>query len=159
LESWVIGVDAGVNIRNNSCTGHVEYILSLVDVNDLSRGLVHISVTDAVAVVTDRGRVPQTLRRRGRTRLIGVVWRDHQGLIGFGIKYSVDKPKETRKELRQKTLNGPDQENLVHVAIDIADHCTAIGKASKLQPGKTEVRPDDNPRLRTKDAGQDLPDV
>jgi hypothetical protein len=79
-------------------------------------------------------------------------------LIGFGVKYSVDQPEEIRKELRQKTLDGPDQENLIHVAIDIADNCTAIGKASKLQPSKTEVRSNDNSRLLIL-AGQHLSKV
>ena len=156
----MVGVHTRINVGDYSRTAYPKNILSLRHANDLGGGLVHVSVCDAVAIIVDGGRVPQTLGRRRRTCLIGVVWRDHQRLVRFGVKYSIDEPKETGKKLGQETLNGLDQENLVHVAVKIANHRTAIGKASKLQPSKTEVRSNDDSRLRTtKGVGQDLSDV
>jgi hypothetical protein len=50
------------------------------------------------------------------------------------------------------------QKKLVGVPVYIADYCAAIGKASILQPRKTEVCSNDDSRLRTEDVGQDLQD-
>src|ERR1700729_226934 len=153
----MVRVYTGVNIRNDSHAGHVEGALSLSHANDLSSGLVHVSMGDAAAVVSNWSCVPQTLRRRRRARLIGVVRRNHQRLIRFCVKYSGNKPEETREKLGQKTLNGLDQEDLVHVAINIADYRAAVGKASSLEPGKAEIGSNDDARLRTEGVGQDLP--
>jgi hypothetical protein len=155
----MVGVHTRINVGDYSRTARPKNTVSLRHTDDLSGGLIHISVGYSVPVVIHWSGIPQALWRRGRTCLIGVIWRDHQGLVGFGVQYSVDKPKETRKELRQKTLNGPDQENLVQVAIEIADHRTTIGKACQPQPGETEVCSNDDSRLRTKAVGQDLLDV
>lgn len=155
----MVGVHTRINVGDYSRTAQSKNTLSLRHANNLDCWLVHVPVSDAVAVIVDRGRVPKALGRCRRTRLIGVVWRNHQSLIGFGVKYSVDEPKESRKELRQKSLDGLDQENLVHVAIKIANHRTAVGKASKLQPSKTEIRSNDDSRLRTEGVGQDLLDI
>jgi len=158
LERRMIGVHSGIDVRDDSASRNIKSAVGLSQTNNLRGGLIHIAVGHRVAVVIYRRGVPQALRRRRRARLIGVVGRNYQRLIGLGVDDSVNEQEQIREELGQKALSGPDHEDLVQVAVQIADHGAAVQKADILQPGKTEVRPHDYSGLRALGVRQDLPD-
>src|ERR1700677_3419279 len=115
----MVRIHTRINLRDYSRATHLKGTVSLCHTNDLSSGLIHISIGDGVPVVIHWSRVPQSLRSRGG-RGLTLVWWDHQNLVGFRVNNSVDQSQHSRKKLRKQPLRGPHQEELIGIPIQIA---------------------------------------
>src|ERR1700689_4034483 len=135
----MVRVNARVNIGNDSRTGHIESVLSLGNLDDLGGWLVNVAFRYGCPVIVHRSCIPKSGRGRIRSLLARWVRRNLQNLIGFGVDNPRNQIEHAGQKVRQKSVNGPDQENLVNVSVQVANHRASVEQADELQAAEAKV--------------------
>jgi hypothetical protein len=140
----MVRVDARIDIGDDSGASDLKGVLSLRNLNDLSRGLVDVAVPHECTEVIDRCLVIK-LRRNRRLKRAETRrhWNDKQ-LIRLSVDNAIDQAQGGSQNVGDRPLRRLDEKNLPLVAVQIPDNCAAVGRANSLQTRQTQIRANDH---------------